>query len=60
MIGQAAILTFQQSQMQFLPVNSYLSFSALQQQEVSFNQTKYAASYQFSNRSTITAGACCA
>ena len=48
MIGQAAILTFQQSQMQFLPVNSYLSFSALQQQEVSFNQTKYAASYQFS------------
>ena len=47
-IGQAAILTFQQSQVQFLPVNSYLSFSALQQQEVSFNQTKYAASYQFS------------
>jgi outer membrane protein insertion porin family len=47
-IGQAAILTFQQSQVQFLPVNSYLSFSALQQQEVSFNQTKYTASYQFS------------
>jgi len=47
-IGQAAILTFQQSQVQFLPVNSYLSVSALQQQEVSFNQTKYAASYQFS------------
>lgn len=47
-IGQAAILTFQQSQVQFLPVNTYLSFSALQQEEVSFNQTKYAASYQFS------------
>ncbi len=47
-IGQAAVLTFQQSQVQFLPVNSYLSFSALQQQEVSYNQTKYSASYQFS------------
>jgi outer membrane protein insertion porin family len=47
-IGQAAILTFQQSQVQFLPVNDYLSFSALQQEEVSFSQTKYTASYQFS------------
>ncbi len=47
-IEQAAILTLQQSQVQFLPVNSYLSLSASAEDEVSFDQTRFNSSYQFS------------
>ncbi len=47
-VEQAAILTLQQSQVQFLPVNSYLSLSASAEDEVSFDQTRFNTSYQFS------------
>ncbi len=47
-VEQAAILTLQQSQVQFLPVNSYLSLSASAEDEVSFDQTRLNSSYQFS------------
>ncbi|NWG12750.1 MAG: outer membrane protein assembly factor BamA [Acidobacteria bacterium] len=47
-VEQAAILTFQQSQVQFLPVNSYLSLSGSAEEDVSFDQTRFNISYQFS------------
>jgi outer membrane protein insertion porin family len=46
-IDQTAILTFQQPQFRFLPVNSYLTFLAQQKQEVSFDQKRLELSYQF-------------
>jgi outer membrane protein insertion porin family len=46
-IEQAGVLSFQQPQFRFLSVDSYLSFTALQRQDVSFDTKRFNLSYQF-------------
>jgi outer membrane protein insertion porin family len=46
-IEQGAALSFQQPQFRFLPVDSYLTFSALQRRDVSFDQKRLNLSYQY-------------
>lgn len=48
-IEQQAILSLQQPQFRAIPVDSYLTFSALQRRDVSFDSRRLNASYQFSH-----------
>jgi outer membrane protein insertion porin family len=48
-IEQQAILSFQQPQFRAVPVDSYLTFSALQRRDVSFDSRRFNLSYQFSH-----------
>jgi outer membrane protein insertion porin family len=48
-VEQEAILSFQQPQIRPLPVDTYLTFSALQKQDVSFDSTRFNLSYQYSH-----------
>jgi outer membrane protein insertion porin family len=48
-VEQGAILSFQQPQIRPLPVDSYLTFSALQRSEVSFDSRRFNLSYQYSH-----------
>jgi len=48
-IEQQAILSFQQPQIRPLPVDSYLTFSALQKRDVSFDSRRFNLSYQYSH-----------
>ncbi len=47
-VEQLAALSFQQPQFRFLPVNSYLTFSAQRKQEVSYDVKRFNLSYQYS------------
>lgn len=46
-VEQSAVLSFQQPQFRFLQVDSYLTFSARKAREVSFDQRRLEAAYQF-------------
>jgi outer membrane protein insertion porin family len=47
-IERGAILSFRQSQISFLPVNSYFTLSVREKEEVSFDATRVNLSYQYS------------
>jgi len=47
-IEALASLSFQQPQFRFLPVNSYLTLSAQQKQEISYDVKRFNVSYQYS------------
>jgi outer membrane protein insertion porin family len=47
-IERGAILSFRQSQISFLPVNSYFTLSASDKEEVSFDATRVNLAYQYS------------
>jgi outer membrane protein insertion porin family len=47
-IERGAILSFRQSQIQFLPVNSFFTISARYKEEISFDATRMNLSYQYS------------
>ena len=47
-IEQAGVLSFQQPQVRFLPVDSYLTFSGSKKQEVSFDVRRVDGAYQYS------------
>jgi outer membrane protein insertion porin family len=48
-IEQSGLLSFQQPQIRFLPVDSYFTVSARQKREVSFDARRYNLSYQLGN-----------
>ncbi len=48
-IEQAGVLSFQQPQVRFLPVDSYFTFSGSKKQEVSFDSRRFDLSYQYSH-----------
>jgi outer membrane protein insertion porin family len=47
-IEQAGILSFKQPQVRFLPVDSYLTFSGSNKQQISFTERRLDLSYQYS------------
>jgi len=47
-IERGAILSFRQSQISFLPVNSYFTFSVREKEELSFDAARVNLSYQYS------------
>jgi outer membrane protein insertion porin family len=49
-IEQSGLISFQQPQIRFLPVNSYFTVSARQKQEVSFDARRYNVSYQLGHQ----------
>jgi outer membrane protein assembly complex protein YaeT len=48
-IEQAAILSFQQPQIRFFPVDSFFTFSANKTREISFDLRRFDLSYQYSH-----------
>jgi outer membrane protein insertion porin family len=48
-IEQEAIFSLQKPQFRAIPVDSYLTFSALQQKDISFNSKRFSISYQYSH-----------
>jgi outer membrane protein insertion porin family len=46
-VEQLGILTFQQPQFRYLPVNSYFALSGQYKQELSFDERRYNLSYQY-------------
>ena len=48
-IEQAAVLSFQQPQIRFFPVDSYFTFSANKTKEISFDLRRFDLSYQYSH-----------
>lgn len=48
-IEQAGVLSFQQPQVRFLPVDSYFTFSGSKKQEISFDSRRLDLSYQYSH-----------
>jgi translocation and assembly module TamA len=47
-LEQAGVLSFKQPQIRFLPVDSYLTFSGSSQKQISFDETRFDLSYQYS------------
>jgi outer membrane protein insertion porin family len=47
-IEQAGLLSFKQPQIRFLPIDSYLTFSGSNKQEISFTEMRFDLSYQYS------------